>query len=404
MFEEKLEKIYDGYVEGTGIRKVVWRKTVDASPDIQREVGKRFNFSIQAFSGKKVLVIGLGTLGGEILKDLILAGVSEITCIDLDTTEYWNLQRCALLRSSDVGKSKALESARRGAELSPSGATVTGIHADVTMLGFGIVRDYDVVMSPVDSWAIRAYASAAASFYGKTHISCGTAVIDDVMCATVTIEPAGCNACYSCMVPGTLKEEEKKLSCLDYKPQTQPQVIAFSSAAAGLATQLAINSLLGTLDTPKGADGRPLACKYIIRELGKYDDRRSPVVITNVMSRSDDTACLHHRSVSETADSEVKEIHICRDCTTGEMISALRGVFGHGDEFMFDFRQSMLFYLAFPKKEKGTQAAPVSTMLVFEGSGMDPEIMSALPAEHVYFVSETSGPEDETRIVRMILE
>ena len=62
MFEEKLEKIYDGYVEGTGIRKVVWRKTVDASPDIQREVGKRFNFSIQAFSGKKVLVIGLGTL------------------------------------------------------------------------------------------------------------------------------------------------------------------------------------------------------------------------------------------------------------------------------------------------------------------------------------------------------
>ncbi|ODS40010.1 MAG: hypothetical protein A7315_09895 [Candidatus Altiarchaeales archaeon WOR_SM1_79] len=42
----------------------------------------------------KVLVVGAGTLGNEICKNLALIGVGEIWVVDNDTVEMVNLNRC----------------------------------------------------------------------------------------------------------------------------------------------------------------------------------------------------------------------------------------------------------------------------------------------------------------------
>src|SRR5436853_126669 len=55
----------------------------------------------------KVLVVGAGALGNEIVKNLALLGVGNLLIADLDKIENSNLSRSVLYRASDNGTHKA---------------------------------------------------------------------------------------------------------------------------------------------------------------------------------------------------------------------------------------------------------------------------------------------------------
>lgn len=56
----------------------------------------------------RVLMVGAGGIGCELLKNLVLTGFGEVHLVDLDTIDLSNLNRQFLFRHEHIKKSKAL--------------------------------------------------------------------------------------------------------------------------------------------------------------------------------------------------------------------------------------------------------------------------------------------------------
>src|SRR5207248_3137540 len=84
----------------------------------------------EKLAAARVLVVGAGALGNEVLKNLALLGVGTTYVIDLDCVEPSNLSRSVLFRAEDGGRPKAEVAARRAREINPE-VTIHPLHGDV---------------------------------------------------------------------------------------------------------------------------------------------------------------------------------------------------------------------------------------------------------------------------------
>lgn len=105
----------------------------------------------------KVLVVGAGALGNEVLKNLALLGVGSITIVDFDEIEHSNLCRSILYREEDCGRQKAEVATEKIRKINPN-IEVNYIHGNVCFdVGLGIFRRVNVVIGCLDNRLARLY-------------------------------------------------------------------------------------------------------------------------------------------------------------------------------------------------------------------------------------------------------
>ena len=192
----------------------------------------------------RVLVVGAGALGNEIVKNLALVGVGHITIVDMDHIEHTNLSRCLFFREADEGLAKAEVLAREAHRMNSDVATA--FHSfSVQTLGDGSLLDFDLIIAGLDNREARVWLGSAARRAGKTWID---GAIEGLMGKVQTFTPDG--PCYAC----TMSEKDwelvaKRKSCTllgvdEIIAGHTPTNATTSSIIAGVQSQEAIKYLV----------------------------------------------------------------------------------------------------------------------------------------------------------------
>lgn len=195
----------------------------------------------------KVLVVGAGALGNEILKNLALLGFVKVVVVDMDFIETSNLSRSVLFRAADVGLPKAVAIARGYKELLPE-ATVQPLVANVMQdCGLGLFAWADLILAGLDNREARLWINRAAWKAGRPWIDGAIEGINGVARVFMPGQPP----CYEC----TLGETDwailnRRTSCNlllhEVNPQGRtPTTPTISSIIGGIQVQEAVKTLHG---------------------------------------------------------------------------------------------------------------------------------------------------------------
>ena len=158
----------------------------------------------------KVLVVGAGALGNEVIKNLSLMGVGHLFVIDFDTVEAANLSRSVLFRDGDSKRGKAEVVAARAKNLNPQ-LHVQYLHGNVTtQLGLGIIRRMDAVIGCLDNREARLALNRFCYWMNKPWVD---GAIQELLGLMRVFVP-GRGACFECTLTESARRDlSMRYSC-----------------------------------------------------------------------------------------------------------------------------------------------------------------------------------------------
>lgn len=190
-------------------------------------------FKKEKVSSARVLVVGAGALGNEVIKDLTLFGVGHIFVVDFDRIEISNLTRSVLFREEDAfeHRYKAEVAAKRAMEINPQ-IKVTPIVGNLfSDVGLALYKSVDVIIGCLDSRLARYQLNRMAMRAGKTWID---GSIENLTGVVKVFTPG--KSCYEC---GLSREEFNiimlRTGCADVvRSQTSQGRVATTPVSASI--------------------------------------------------------------------------------------------------------------------------------------------------------------------------
>ena len=150
----------------------------------------------------KILIVGAGGIGCEILKNMILMGFRYLEIIDLDTIDVSNLNRQFLFRQEHVGKPKALVACEAVKLFNPD-CKVIPHHGNIKDEAFNInyFKKFDCVLNALDNIDARKHVN-------RLCLSAGVPLVDSGSTGYKgQVRPIlkGVTECYECREKTTQK-------------------------------------------------------------------------------------------------------------------------------------------------------------------------------------------------------
>jgi ubiquitin-like 1-activating enzyme E1 B len=178
-----------------------------------QSLGASLNTSVKQ---ARVLMVGAGGIGCELLKNLVLTGFGEIHVVDLDTIDLSNLNRQFLFRQEHIKKSKALVAKDAAQKFNPN-VKIIAHHANIKDDEFSAnwFKDFSIVFNALDNLDARRHVNRMCLAADVPLIESGTTGFN----GQVQVIKKGVTACYDC----TPKEAPKSFPvCTIRSTPSQP--------------------------------------------------------------------------------------------------------------------------------------------------------------------------------------
>ena len=265
-------------------------------------------FDQQRVSAARIMVVGCGALGNEVLKNLVLLGVEHIVVVDFDVVEAGNLSRSILFSKSDSDQHrlKVEVVAERLRAINPAVEIVT-VCGDIAYdVGLGLLRRQDVVIGCVDSRWARYCINRLCMRAGIPWVDGGIGELE----GTSRVFVPGKN-CYACNLgPKGLEELAKRMPCAG--------VIRRHEEIGEMPTTSIVASVIGAVQVQEALKlihGDMLAKGELTSLCGKmfyYDGQHLTTKLVDFQAYDDDCAVHDQwqpiRPSSITSDMTISEV------------------------------------------------------------------------------------------------
>lgn len=124
--------------------------------DINNEIFSRFTMMLneeqtQNLFSARIIVFGVGGVGGAVAEMLVRTGIQHLTIVDFDTISASNINRQLVANLSNVGKFKVEEFKKKFKEISPNAEIKTyPIKLDEQTINNFSLEEYDYIVDCID--------------------------------------------------------------------------------------------------------------------------------------------------------------------------------------------------------------------------------------------------------------
>jgi len=275
----------------------------------------------------KVLVIGAGALGNEVIKNLALLGFGNVVIADMDSVELSNLSRSVLFREIDDGKFKSECAARAAKNIFP-GMNVTPLVGNILSdLGLGWFRWADAVIGALDNREARVFVNSACARVARPWIDGGIEVLNGV--ARGFSPPR--TACYECTmskVDWDLLNKRRSCSLLARRALAQrgtPTTPTTASVIGAIQVQEVVKllhgrgALFGRGFVFDGAEHSSYAVNYPIDPDCPWHEPQAPIETMTQFNAQTKLSDIWHEATQRLGGVDaidfVRELVECLDCS-----------------------------------------------------------------------------------------